>query len=76
MRYFMLHAEHKFCTTLTPPWFLYNPYIPPLYLLVSPSFFTCCQHVFIVRKRANCLAPHQCTIFGTLIIFVPALLNS
>ena len=65
--------------TLVPLVFPMFPLLIPgsFYLLVSPFFFTCCQHVFIklrVRKRANCLIPHQCIIFGTSICF--CLLNS
>ena len=68
-------ALYYTCTPHLSPWFLYNPYIliPRIFcLLVSPSFFyllPACFYRPIVLLHTN-------VIFGTSIVFVPALLNS
>ena len=42
----VLHLHY----TLVPLGFYTIPIFPFFYLLVSPSLFTCCQHVFIMFK--------------------------
>ena len=66
----------NFHPTLVPLLFVQSLYSLFFIYLSPPLFYllpACCSRV---RKRANCLAPHQCIIFGISIFLVPALLNT